>query len=1204
MDATPSFQVVANPKSSRPLGQPGPYGPGLPGRAARRDDGPGRYNDSLHDRSLRAAVSRGRSSSGASYDSFDEEFRALTGHAPFPWQRELFRVALAGPFPAACNLMTGLGKTSVVAVWLLALATRARRGTEAGFPRRLVYVVNRRTVVDQATREVEKLVAALDSEPALSVTREALCALGALEAATPLSVSTLRGQFADNAHWRVDPARPAVVVGTVDMVGSRLLFSGYGCGFRSRAVHAGLLGQDVLLVHDEAHLEPAFQDLLVAVQAEQDRGPERGRFQVVALTATSRDAAAAFGLTPGDREHRVVQQRIGARKALSFASVASDDEVPTEVVRHAAKLLDGGRATLVFLRRVDHVERVAAQLRKAKARVQVLTGTLRGLERDALVRTDPVFARFSPQPAVAPAEGAVFLICTSAGEVGIDISADDLLCDLTPFDSMAQRLGRVNRYGNGEAKVVVFHPELDDSAEADPFERARARTLDLLRALPAAGRDEAGPRDASPAALAEVPVGPRVQAFTPPPVVPGTTDVLLDAWTLTSIRSRLPGRPPVADWLHGVAPWEPPEAHVAWREEVGLLAGRQDPTDLLADYPLKPHELLKDRADRVLDRLARAARRAPAEPAWVVGQDGVVEVTTLSGLVEGGREQVANSVVVLPPSAGALVGGLLDGTAEYDPAVQYDVADQWNDESGSPWRARRWDDEEPPVGMRLVRVLELDESMEDAPPRRWRWYVRPLAADDDGSMTALRPQGLKEHLERAGSAATALVTRLGTDPATATAVGFASRWHDLGKQRAVWQRSVGNRSYPTEVLAKSGGRMQPAELTGYRHELGSLLDVQGSPEFCALAADAQDLALHLIAAHHGRARPCFAPDEAFDPERTDADVQAAVDEVPRRFARLQARYGRWGLARLEALVRAADAWASQPLPDGPDPDRGRVVMSGRGASPAPRAHVRGRSFRVLLDVTNPGQFLACCGLLELSDRIWGDAEGWFEEGTFTVAAGGTVSEVVRALLAGTADPIVSLSNGQPVPALIAPLRLSLPEARRGNFTLDAWTAIRAAKGQVGAFPQPPWNFWSGQQTSLRIWNKLHEAASSLDTFDEGLLLRRMNIGGRFGFDPGPAWNALDVGFSPDAQGLRVAASPVVELLAAVGVQRFRPRVSRDHETIFYSTWGQPLPTSVAAAAASGLLEVRPARRFQGRVVARASYAALGYATPLNGADHD
>ena len=110
----------------------------------------------------------------------------------------------------------------------------------------------------------------------------------------PLAISTLRGQFADNREWSADPSRPAVICGTVDMIGSRLLFSGYGCGFKTRPLHAGFLGQDVLLVHDKAHLEPAFQKLITAVHDEQRTGrtPDYRPLRVMALTATSRGAAA------------------------------------------------------------------------------------------------------------------------------------------------------------------------------------------------------------------------------------------------------------------------------------------------------------------------------------------------------------------------------------------------------------------------------------------------------------------------------------------------------------------------------------------------------------------------------------------------------------------------------------------------------------------------------------------------------------------------------------------------------------------------------------------------------------------------------------------------------------------------------------------------------------------------------------------------
>ena len=145
---------------------------------------------------------------------------------------------------------------------------------------------------------------------------------------------------------------------------------------------------------------------------------------------------------------------------------------------------------------------------------------------------------------------------------------------------------------------------------------------------------------------------------------------------------------------------------------------------------------------------------------------------------------------------------------------------------------------------------------------------------------------------------------------------IAARLHDLGKKREVWQRSIGNPS-PNDCHAKSGDQWKPRDICpDYRHEFGSLLDALGEEEFKALkdCPEMQDLVLHLIAAHHGRARPHFPIDEAFDPApgRTQA-AAAMAGEVARRFGRLQRRYGRWGLAYLESLLRAAD-WAASAEP--------------------------------------------------------------------------------------------------------------------------------------------------------------------------------------------------------------------------------------------------------------------------------------------------
>ena len=708
------------------------------------------------------------------------------------------------------------------------------------------------------------------------------------------------------------------------------------------------------MVHDEAHLEPAFQQLISSIRSEHQRCADFGALRIMALTATPRGSdEEKSSLTDADRKHPEVRKRVEAKKGIALFAADDVPDLRERICERALVHKDSGAAVLVFLRRLDDVEHVAGTLAQT-CPVQTLTGTMRGLERDALATGDSIFARFMPAPAVTPHQGTVYLVCTSAGEVGVNISADHLVCDLNPFDSMAQRFGRVNRFGNGDALIDLVHfapaqandadPGPDASSEkggggkntpSSPYEQRCTRTLALLQHLP---RRNDGRYGASPAALSALPAGDREAAFTPQPEIRPTSEILFDAWSLTSIRQKLPGRPPVADWLHGVAEWELPETHLAWRHEVECLTGqlfqRYNAEDLLEDYPLKPHELLRDRSDRVFGHLSKLAERHPEASVWVCEENGAVNSMTLAELVDKDKKVViaalGNRTVLLPPSVGGLAirdgraTGTLDGSAAFSAAhdALYDVADRVLDQEGMQRRCRTWDDADAPARMRLIRTIDTrpdandadDEDAETPQRRYWRWWVRPRDADDDGSRTARRKQDLAPHLQSAKDYASALVAKLGIHgfaPDVSAAVPLAAGWHDLGKNRGSWQRSIGNRAYPNEVLAKSGGRMQPVELNNYRHEFGSLIDVAKLPEFLDQKVEVQDLVLHLIAAHHGRARPHFPAEESFDPERT-AEVAAGVTrEVPRRFARLQRKYGRWGLAYIESLVRAADALASQ-----------------------------------------------------------------------------------------------------------------------------------------------------------------------------------------------------------------------------------------------------------------------------------------------------
>lgn len=794
-------------------------------------------------------------------------------------------------------------------IWLLALAYVSSNGTRL-LPRRLIWVVNRRVVVDQATDEAAKMVGRLET-PELAEVRASLLRLHSGTAGQPLGISTLRGQFADNAEWRYDPARPAVITGTVDMIGSRLLFSGYGCGFKSRPLHAGLLGQDALLVHDEAHLEPAFQSLIQSIQVEQKRAGDIRPLRTMQLTATARVRMSGFTLTEKDMAEGEIGVRVKARKGISFLAITSPKELASTVATHALAFQDAGVAVLVFVRRLADVDSIVRTLHKVSSAVQPLTGTMRGTERDELLQNSDILARFLHGSSVEPRKGTVYLVSTSAGEVGVDLSADHSVCDLTPFDSMTQRLGRVNRFGKGDSKVEVVHYPPQEKATA--FDEACERTLMLLRDLPVR---KDGRFDASPAALNALDEEKRAAAFSPRPEILPTSDILFDRWALTSIRGAMPGRPPVADWLHGVEEGEASQTHVAWRDEVQILGtnalrAEYELAELLDDYPLKPHELLRDSSLRVVEQIEKIAKRTPDASFWIVAADDGVSVATFAEFVtDGDRRKLAlrigSCTLLLPPTAGGLNEGFLEGDSPFSQERQYDVSDRWLDEKQTPRRVRLWDDEAPPRGMRLVRRLDLQVPGEDdeepaANRRYWNWYVRPQAADDDGSMSAKRPQELIWHCERAEAYAIRLAAALQLNPEETEALRLAAVWHDRGKDRDVWQRSIGNREYPRLVLAKSGGNTAITQWSGYRHEFGSLLEM----------GDASDLARHIVAAHHGRARPHFPDDEAFDPKYSEAIAGAAAVAVPVRFVRLQGKYGRWGLAYLESLLRVVDAWASR-----------------------------------------------------------------------------------------------------------------------------------------------------------------------------------------------------------------------------------------------------------------------------------------------------
>lgn len=947
---------------------------------------------------------------------FDASFKAITGHAPLRWQGRLVSALLENRIPNAVDLPTGLGKTSVIAIWLIALAAQTVNGSPS-LPRRLVYVVDRRTVVDQATYVAEQMRGSLRDErlaagggPLASV-RAALAGLciDPDDGASPLAISTLRGEHADNREWQADPARAAIIVGTIDMIGSRLLFEGYGVSRRMRPFHAGLLGQDTLLIHDEAHLSPAFGALVRTIAATQQGQGGRRALRVMELSATQRATSEGetFALDDDDRRESEVCLRIGAPKTLRLEPSPGDRSAGVAaMVDRALAYGDAQKRIAVYVRSPKDAREIAAALAKqaGKDNVALLTGTIRGRERDRLTKSE-LFRNFRPAARRDPPASTQYLVATSAGEVGVDLDADHSVCDLTTLDSMIQRLGRVNRLGRGAATAHVFELPRKGSKEDEPgdLDRRIAATKDALNsaALPDGGID------ASPDALRRLldRLGDEgiARCFSLRPRTAPLTDILLDTWSLTRAES-LPGRPPVARWLHGVER-DQPELRVAWRDEVDEAAGADSRVlkTLYDKHPINSREHLRGPLGEVLAELKKLAKHKTGQdseeagrsiPAILVPASGDPLAGALADLIERHEMRLAEATIVLPPRAGGLdEQGMLDAAEPYrDRATMpYDVADDalaadgaetekdadtglrrarvlllWNAEN-ERWSARR---------LGSGNLVDLDSAIGDARRRRdiidailkclrgmalKAWLV--LARDDDGEprkvlvllaparsaelaeddpAAAPKEQQLAEHLDWAHDQAEHIVRKTGLIaawPSVAEAVVLAARLHDLGKNRAGWQKAIGHPP-PREAQASASGWMPWAKsgrrgfddsaCGSYRHEFGSLREAADDPVI--RDHPERDLILHLIASHHGWARPHFEPDhwDIADGVTDDENAAVAADAM-RRFARLQRRFGHWGLAWLEALMRSADYAASKRIPDEPDTEPAGADVTGSPA---------------------------------------------------------------------------------------------------------------------------------------------------------------------------------------------------------------------------------------------------------------------------------
>nr|AHZ55897.1 Cas3 protein I-U-Sa [Salinispora arenicola] len=953
-------------------------------------------------------------------DHFADFFNEVHGGAassgsrrdPFPWQTALLRRVVDDGWPDGIDVPTGLGKTSVldVAVFAAALGVRDAR-------RRVFYVVDRRLIVDEAYEHARRIAAALD-QPTGGATRTVAQRLRGEDDEVALDVTRMRGGVTWERTWLERPDRYAIVTGTVDQIGSRLLFRGYGVSDRARPIDAALVGTDSVIVIDEAHLAQAF---VTTAQAtfDLDGSPITRPPIVVTMSATTtvgreRNAGrspAMHRISDDDERHQIAGERLTAGKRLHLVEVKTtkktEDTVLPAAMAALADRLAPDRVVGVVTNTVARARSVFELLRDQHDAV-LLTGRSRPVDRDCLLAT------YYPHISVdrdRSHQRPLIVVATQTVEVGANIDLDALITESAPLASLVQRLGRLNRVarsGHGHGTAVVVHGSA--TGQEDPvYGPARLATwqwlsnkIDPARYTPRLDPTQLAPwLDASPATLhrltARLTADEQAALRGSTPYIPALQRRHLDTWARTA-PAPVPDQP-IEPFLHGVTDDQPPVA-VVWRHGLGPA---HQWTDLVDEMPPVAEEtldlpvaavrrwLLGIGPDPTASDLDNTATTPPTTDVTIGQPPRIPRVLRYQG--RGDAQLIApwkvrpGDTIVVP----ADVGGCDEyGWHPTSTAPVLDAADLALRRGRPVLRigptlvdaARRWSEHLAALAQQLIDhatadtgasaaspaaepyLLVLKAMREHAPEGPLREVLSALLAtrprvilrtsphqggqphlgviaaqhdrlaDDDtsmGSSTAARRVGLQPHQAAVAARARQFAEALGLPPRVIDSVARAALWHDEGKrdprfQIMLWGGSRAAADIAEQPLAKSGiapsdraafvrARTTAGYPDGMRHE-----SLSARIAAARLTGDHDihsDLVIHLVASHHGHARPLLPP--VVDPRPTKVtvddlgpfDTADTIDwQQPHRFSQLNDAYGRWGLALLEAIVRLADIWCS------------------------------------------------------------------------------------------------------------------------------------------------------------------------------------------------------------------------------------------------------------------------------------------------------
>jgi len=931
---------------------------------------------------------------------FPNFFQELWGYDPFPWQKRLARRVCEGDWPECIALPTAAGKTACIDIAVFALACQADSGEKRTASRRIFFVVDRRIVVDQAYDRADKLAKLLTKANTGILRRVADSLRQLAHDDRPLDCYALRGGMYRESAWVRSPLQPTVITSTVDQVGSRLLFRGYGVSDSLKPVHAGLIGNDSLILLDEAHCARPFDQTVTLVEKYRTwtrKAPSPFRF--VSITATPAGDIQDEHIERDrhdDHAHPVLGARIQANKRtkLVIAEKARGKnwrpQLVKELARHATTLIDDGlRAVGVIVNRVATARETAAALRNQSGLdvdVVLLTGRMRPLDRDALVsKLDPLLSGNSGE-----LRKPVIVVATQCLEVGADLDFHALVTECASLDALRQRFGRLNRTAarpRAKAVVIIRQDQIkpvEKQLDRDPvYGNSLASTWKWLE-----DTAENGVFDFGVAAVNKRTAGldsDRLAALNAPTddaavLLPAHLDYLVQT-------SPVPvPNPDPAVFLHGPSRGAP-DVQVVFRADLG-----DDPrswAEIVSLCPPSSSEALPVRLNvfrRWLGGVSRPDDTSDVEGERAADDDKSKSTGDRCALRWSGPDSDRTTVVTA-------LAELSPGDLYVLPVTGPDVSDlgdfpampptDYGDEAFQRSRDRAILRLTPTIrDIPTLAHLTMDDEafderlsdairslLENEPPgwlstagkhlskpklrtirphplggfvvvgrNRLRQHDPTFIEADLPEPSQARPMTLTDHGGKVAALARLFADECGLKTEDCDVFELAGQLHDIGKADPRFQAWLhgGNRrkaEAASDLLAKSVGlpgsardyratRQKSGYPEGGRHELLSvrLMESDGT-----LRADHDrcDLALHLIASHHGKCRP-FAPvvDDP-DPEyvvfrhngrdlcaSTATGLERLDSGVAERFWTLTRRYGWWGLAYLEAILRLADWKAS------------------------------------------------------------------------------------------------------------------------------------------------------------------------------------------------------------------------------------------------------------------------------------------------------